>query len=684
VFARPAVICGLLVLATLAVYWPVRTYDFIALDDPIYVRDNPAVQGGLSLHGVCWAFGAGYAGNWHPLTWLSHMLDADLFGPGAAGPHLVNLLLHAVSAAVLFLALRALTGALWRSALVAALFALHPLHVESVAWISERKDVLSGLCWMLTLWAYGGYAQSQSVRAIGDRARCYGLALGCFALGLMSKPMLVTLPCVLLLLDYWPLRRFAPGSSKADDAPAAPAFRRALWPLLKEKIPFFVLSAASCAITVVAQRQGGAIQPMARLSLAMRIENTFVAYARYLGKLGWPTDLALPYPSPGHWPLAEVMGAVALVIGVSALVVWLGRRSSFLVTGWFWFLGTLVPVIGLVQVGEQSLADHYTYVPAIGVFIALVWSAAAAGAHWRLPRWLAGLGAAVLLGLCAGQTCVQLAYWQTSERLLRHALALTQDNWVADFALGFSLSEKGRGEEAIAYYEHALAINPGSTRLWKSLGDARLKGRQYAAAIQCFQRALQLKGDNTDARSNLGLALEESGQRDQAIEQYLEVLRQAPGDALTHFRLGNCLVGLGRTEEAVAQYQLALQYEPNDLEVRNNLGVALFNQGKRDQAGDQFRAVLRAQPGHANARCNLGNVLATQQKWAEAAEQYAEAVRLTPDSAEALYGLARALARLGRRDEAIAELNEVLRLNPAHAGAKQLLKALGGPAPEAR
>jgi hypothetical protein len=349
---RPAVLCVLLSLVTLAAYWPTLRHDFVNYDDPDYFTSNPRVLGGLSLSGIRWAFTTGHAGNWHPVTWLSLMLDASLFGTGPAGPHFTNLALHCANAALLFLLLRGFTGSNWRSLFAAGLFALHPLHVESVAWVSERKDVLSGLFFMLTLWAYGNYARRITVENRPPPRRAslaYLLPLALFALGLMSKPMLVTVPFLLLLMDWWPLGRMREAGRFRD-----------LGPLLREKWAFFALSALSCVVTFIAQQRGGAVTSLVKMPLALRIENAFVSCARYIEKGLWPSPLAIPYPYPAHWDGWLVVFSAALVAGLSALALLYARRLPFVPTGWFWFVGSLVPVIGIVQVGNQSMADRYT------------------------------------------------------------------------------------------------------------------------------------------------------------------------------------------------------------------------------------------------------------------------------------------------------------------------------------
>ncbi len=442
-------------------------------------------------------------------------------------------------------------------------------------------------------------------------------------------------------------------------------------------MPFFALAVISCAVTFVVQRHTGAVQPLGNLSIALRIENAFVAYAWYLGKMLWPAGLAVPYLHPGEWPVFQVGCAVALVAGLCGFAVWLRRRLPFIAMGWFWFLGTLVPVIGLVQVGGQSFADRYTYVPLIGVFLALTWGTEAMLGQRGTARLAAIAAAAAVLGACAVRTREQLGYWQDSEKLLRHTFTLTGDNWLAYFGLGFDQFGKGRVDEALENYKRALRLNPDSSAILKNLGDAFSKEEQFPMAIECFESALRLRPDDPDTHSNLGAALDKSGRDDEAIQQYVEALRLAPDSALAHFRLGSSLVKAGRSGEAIEHFRQAARDKSGYSEAMNNLGVALFNQGRSDEAIEQFRRVLQREPDHASTHLNLANALAARGKWAGAAEHYREAVRLKADLLDARYGLARALTRVGQRDEAIQQLKEMLRLKPDHARAKQLLHDLG-------
>jgi protein O-mannosyl-transferase len=533
-----------LVLLVLLTWLPVLKNEFIFLDDSDYVFANPHVQSGLTWAGTAWAFTSTVGGNWHPVTWLSHMLDCQWYGLRPWGHHLTNVLWHTANTLLLFLALERMTGARRRSFFVAALFGLHPMHVESVAWVAERKDVLSTFFWMLTLLAYTRYAQKQAsagnqtapagaaVPILGFRLWTldYALALLCFVLGLMSKPMLVTLPFVLLLLDYWPLQRL----STLNPQPSA--FKRLVW----EKAPFFLFALVVCVVTLRFQTSAGGMRPLNSFSLLMRAENAPVACVRYLGKLFWPADLPFFYPHPGHWPMVTVLAAAALLLAVS-LAAWRTRRHHpYVLTGWCWYVGTLVPVIGLVQVGYQSMANRYSYVPFIGVFISLAWTAEAVTRRWRyrLPI-LSALAGAVILA-CIPATRRQIGYWKNSEVLFQYASVIIDNNWLAHARLGLVFSKDGRTNEAIGQYREALRLNP----------------------------------EDADTHYNLANALYRQGSVAEAIGEYQENLRLKPDDAGGHNNLGIALFRAGRREEAVAAFQEAHRLNPDNDEIRRNLAAA--------------------------------------------------------------------------------------------------------------
>jgi len=657
-------LCLLLALVTLLVYLPARQHDFVSYDDPVYVTSNRYVQAGLTWAGVRWALVSTYAGNWHPLTWLSHMLDVQLFGPGPMGPHLVNVLFHAANTVLLFVLLRRLTGALWRSALVAALFALHPLHVESVAWVAERKDVLSGFFFLLTLLAYAHYVERSKVQSPRSKV-FYWLAWLGFALGLMSKPMLVTLPLVLLLLDYWPLKRF---TIYDTDSCRVFAIHRSLhftlWPLVREKIPFLLLSAMSCAVTYGAQKEGGAVRTLASFSMGERVGNALVSCARYLGKTFWPADLAVLYPHPGHWPPGQVVLAAILVGGLCLGALRIGRRFPFVATGWFWFLGMLIPTIGLVQVGNQSMADRYTYLPSIGVFIILAWGAGEAFVRWRLPKAVIGIATGLVLIACAVRTGDQLRYWQNSESLFRHAIALTQGNFLAHNNLGNALLDRKQVDEAIMEFHKALEIKPDYADAHVNLGNALLAQKRVEEAMTQFQTALQIQPGSAEAHYNLGNVLLQKGRTDEAILHFRRAAEISPDHVMARNNLANTLLQKGQVDEAILYYRAALEIRPDFVVARHNLGTALLQKGQTNEAIAQFRSIVELQPSGANTLNNLGWALRQAGQLDEAVAQLTKALEIRPDYPEAHGNLAKTLALKGQVREAVAHYRTALKLQP--------------------
>jgi tetratricopeptide (TPR) repeat protein len=613
---RALLISLALIVLNVIVYAQVWRHDFVSFDDPQYMTENVHVKAGLTWSGVRWALTTGEAGNWHPLAWISHMLDVQLFGVQAGPQHVTNLVLHIANSLLLFGVLWRMTGALGRSAFVGALFAVHPLHVESVAWISERKDVLSTFFWFLGLWAYADYVR-------GGKWTRYALVFLCLALGLMSKPMLVTFPFALLLLDYWPLRR---------------ALTKRL---ILEKIPFFALVAASSVVTFFAQSRGGAVSALAALPLPSRVANAVVAYLGYVEKMLWPTRLTVlyPYSRDFGWRLGV---AVVVLIAVTALAAIVARWYRYVLVGWLWYLGTLVPVIGLVQVGIQSMADRYTYVPSVGLFIIVAWGVPdllRALPHRRVAILSA---AAVVIAVCAITARAQVQYWRDSLTLWEHAASITPGDAHVETALGSVLSEKGKLAEATALYIDALQHEPQFAEAHNKLGVVLADQGRVADAIPHYEAALRAKPSLAEAHYNLGNALTAQGKLDEAIAQYHEALRIRPEDAATHNGLGSALDDQGRIEDAIAEYQQSIRLNPQFADAHNNLGAARAKQGRTDDA------IL----------------------------EFLEAVKLNPNQADAHYNVAVMLNGKGRTAEAVQHLQEALRLKPNHQSARQALQTI--------
>ena len=529
---RPDIlICLFLVIITLSSYWQVRDFAFNNYDDEAYVTKNQHVRRGLTFEGIIWAFSASHSANWHPLTWLSHMLDVQLYRMNPGQHHMTNLLFHLMNTLLLFLVFRRMTGHVWRSGFVAILFALHPLHVESVAWVAERKDVLCAFFWMLTVWSYIRYVERPGVYR-------YLVILLFFILGLMSKPMIVTLPFVLLLLDYWPLGRLRyPKSIDSIPIYSNPSIFHLVW----EKIPLFILSTASSVVTLLVQQSGGTLGSLGVYSLSVRIANALASYVSYLVKMMWPFHLAILYPHPGMLPFWKVAGASLLLVSISLMALWVMRPHPWFIVGWLWYMGTLVPVIGIVQVGFQGMADRYTYVPLIGIFIIIVWGVSELVAGWRYKKIVFGtIGGASLLILMA-TTWVQAGYWKNSITLFERALEVTSNNYVAYNNLGNALAARGKMFEAIGYYSEALRINP----------------------------------DFKEAHNNLGIAFAMLGRIDEAIGHSLEALRINPDFEEAHNNLGIALINKGKIEEAIFHFREALRIRPDYAHANQNLKNAL-------------------------------------------------------------------------------------------------------------
>jgi tetratricopeptide (TPR) repeat protein len=659
-----------LAAATLLLFAPAVGHEFVNLDDYDYVSRNPHVLTGLALENIRWAFTAFHCDNWHPLTWLSLQLDATLWGKEPRGFHATSILLHAVNAGLLYCVLFALTEARWRSAAVALLFAVHPLRVESVAWISERKDVLSTFFGLLALWCYAAYARRPSV------ARYFAVT-ALFAASLLAKPMLVTLPCLMLVLDWWPLRRYElvadqkpreAGQGAATEVQPPGAGRRLLW-LLAEKLPLFVLVGATCLLTLRAQSSHGSVADLRTLSATVRVENAAISYLAYLSKTFCPANLAVYYPHPafaydGSGGLSAftacAAGVALLALTVGAVV--LRGRAPYLLTGWLWFLGTLVPTIGLVQVGNQAYADRYTYFPQIGILLALCWGAADL-ANGR-----------VALSVLAAVTCAlvvvtheQLGVWHDSLSMWEHTIKVAGASPLALICQGEILLEKGRVADAADVYRHALRLEPASTRAMNNLGLSYLRQGRTPDALQCFERALEMAPDFAAAHLNLGLMSMQQGQFDEAARQTEAACALDPQSYDALFQLGQIELLRKNLPRAADCFRDALRLRPDASLAHTGLGDTLLQQGRTDEGVAQLREAVRLDPAFGRGHFLLATALQARGDGAAADEHFELAVRHSPDFGPAWYKVGLLRARQGRAADAVACLKRAVELGPETA-----------------
>ena len=635
----------LLVLATLSVYYQINQYAFIHIDDNQYVYENRFVRQGLTLESISWAFTELHSVNWHPLTWLSHILDVTMFGVNSGPHHITNLFFHIANVLLLFCILKKMTGQIWQSGFVAALFALHPLHVESVAWISERKDVLFAFFWMMTIGSYIRYWKQ-------PKKKNYAIIVLFFTMGLMSKPMIVTLPFVLLLLDFWPLKRIClqqplknnelqegkqiRTKSKKHISLLAQIFR-----LILEKTPLFLLSGIISVITIHTQTLGKAVVSIEELSFKARVGNAIVAYSSYIGKMLWPLRLTIFYPQPGTFPLWEITGAGFLLAIFSFLAIQYRKRQPYLPVGWFWYLGTLVPVIGLVQVGGQAMADRYTYIPLIGLYIIITWSVSDILKKLSYRKTVLTAMAVVTIFSLAITTNLQIKLWKNSVCLFKHTLNLTSDNYFIHNNLGTALMRKGRFKEALRHYQMALQIYPD------------------------FELAV----------SNMGLVYAMEGKTSEAIEYYLKALRIDPELIQTRIYLGTALRKQNKQTEAIQHYYDALKKDPDNTEVHYNLGVTMAEKKDFDRAIQHFNKIIELNYNYlVVAHYKLGNIYSVKGKLNDAINHYNAALNICPDFQEALNNIGIALIRKGNVDQAIFNFQKALQINTGDARAQNNLK----------
>jgi protein O-mannosyl-transferase len=650
-----AAICLVLAIGTFILYWPVTHNGFTNFDDGSYITENPHVTSGLNWSNIVWSFTHVHAGYWIPLTWILHMMNCQLFGLNAGLHHLVSVFFHIANTLLLFLWLWELTGAIWRSAFVAALFAWHPLHVESVAWACELKDVLSTLFWMLVLIVYTRYVKARQANHLLQSRTSYALALFLFACGLMSKPMVVTLPFVLLLLDFWPLKRLTVQKPEFIVQNMAK--------LVLEKIPFFVLGAAASLAIFLTTRAGNGVSTD---TFSYRLANALWGYVRYISKIFWPADLAVFYPLPAHAPIGLALVAVLLLATCSIAFIFLSRERPYFLVGWFWFLGTLVPVIGIIQAGLQSIADRFTYIPSIGLFILLTWALADFFKSWPGKISLAAAGATALAA-CLFLTSIQITYWRNSITLFRHALAVTTDNYVACACLGQALEVAGDEKNALIYCRQAVQINadyPPGQFFW---GIALWKEGDTEGAFTCLNAAAQATPHDPIFQYNLGKFLLEHGSPDKAAARFTAALEDDPDFAEAHNALGKTFLQQGQLQRASAQLSKASALEPGNAQFHYDLGTVLLAASQPVQAIGQFSEAVHLQPDFALAQQNLAVALAGQGKLAEAITHFSKEAQLQSNDPDAHFNLGFAYLNNHQPSEAAAEFSEELRLAPNEA-----------------
>jgi tetratricopeptide (TPR) repeat protein len=644
-------ICSVLFFGTLLLFGRALPNGFLDLDDPDYVIQNAHVLNGLTIDGWRWAFTSGDSANWHPLTWLSLMFDAQCYGNFAQGFHFTNNFLHALNAVLAFLVLWKWTRATWTSAIGAAFFAWHPLRVESVAWIAERKDVLSGLFFWLTLLAYSNYVERRNVQ--GSKSKIfYAAALLLFACGLMSKPMLVTLPFLLLLLDFWPLQRFVDGN-----------WRPAVWKLFLEKIPFFTLSGISCVVTFLVQKNWGAV--VESQSIAERLSNAAVAIVRYAGNFFWPAGLAVVYPLPQHWPLLLVITSAALIIGISALAIYQARRCPWLFTGWFWFVGMLVPVIGVVQVGLQAMADRYTYLPMFGLEIAVLWALR----ELKIPAFLKMMGASAALAGCVVLTVGQITFWKSPQTLYAHALAVTKNNYLAECYLGTTLLNSNRFDAAEIYFRDAIELKPDFNDAYFKLGTTLANDGKIGEALATYRRLRVINPRYALADYNIGVLLLAENHAAEAIPDFESALQKKKNYVPAYVALGSAEAKLQRPDAAIGYFDAALALKPDNAVAEYNLANTLVDLHREREALPHFQKALALDPGFEEAQCNYADALGTLGRPAEALEHFRRALVLNPKNEDACLGLAAAFEDLKEIPEAVTGYERVLSFDPGNAEA---------------
>ena len=652
--SRLKILIGMvLVMWVLIPYWQVSTLGFVHYDDKVYVTDNPIVRAGITLDGIIHAFQAFDASNWHPVTWISHMLDCELYGLNPMGHHWTNLQFHIINTVLLFIWLQQITGALWRSAMVAALFGLHPLHVESVAWVAERKDVLSTFFGLLTLMVYYGYVNRPKVLY-------YTLLVVCFALGLMAKPMLVTFPFLLLLLDIWPLKRtdliqWSYPSDKDLSSRVLP-----FWILLIEKIPLILLSIGSGVLTYLAQQKGGSIRSLEIIPFAARLGNAFISYLSYLIKTFWPYPLAIFYSHPGSDILiVQAIGSAIAVMCISLIALLFLKKYPYIGLGWFWYLGTLVPVIGIIQVGSQAMADRYTYIPLIGIFIIFAWGANDVLKKKRWPSLFYILSGGTILSILTVCTYFQVQHWKNGVSLFKHAVQVTENNWLAHHNLGVALDLEGRGDDAIVHLQKALSIKPDSIDALNNLGIAFAQKGNYDQAMDYYNRALTIDANHVGSHINLGKLFAEKGEVTEAISHYRQTLRIDPANENAHYDLAVLLRNQRKSDEAIFHFEKALTINPNLVDAHYNLGTLLMEQNKKKEGRLHIAQALvilhntdprTINPIYADVFFKFGVDYSFRGQYQQAIVFFKKALEIKPDYEEARNNLKLLTKMLSEKD----------------------------------
>jgi len=671
------------------IYWQVSSFEFINFDDQMYVTDNQYVTRGLTTENLKWAFSLStYENYWHPLTWLSHMIDCELFGMNSGMHHMTNVIIHIINSILLFLTLAYFTGSRGKSAIVGIFFAIHPINVDSVAWVAARKNVLSTMFWMLSMLAYGYYAKKPDIKK-------YVLLMLLFTLGLLTKPMLVTLPCALLLLDYWPLRRFEKGVFHISHEEQTTFSATSTYRLILEKVPLFVLSGAIIFISNTTLQNLSQMVPTAIVPMPLRIKNALVSYINYLYKTFWPFDLSIFYPFPNYIPFWQALIAGTAIIFISVIAIYFCRKLPFFITGWCWFLGTLVPGIGIVQNGRwPALADRWAYIPLIGVFVAVVWGFEKILIKKRLLNLSTIFLSGIIIFALTTISWVQTGHWKNSISLFSHALEVDPQNEVAHYNLGTALSQAGLTDRAIVHLTAALEINPKNFRAFNNLGNILVKRGKLTEAASHYVNALKIRPDNIEALNNLANVMIKTGQTEKAITYYLKILKINQNNAETHNNLGLAYAGIKRFEKATDHVNKALalnparkqfkenllkikrvkkklykkefelkkqiQIDPNNEELLYELGVFYQKQKKDDQALSQFQKALSVNPKSIKALSKIATIYAVKKKYNKSIDYFKTIIDIEPGNPVACYNLACITSLLNKKEQAVTWLQQAI------------------------